>query len=168
MSEFVDTLAKIADAGGTIVVLGGEIRVEVRPGLLDDLDKEVLTRHKPDILSMLTPADADKITPHTGKTAIVSTPAAETVSQTSTETNGSRRHLPWPIEGADEVLRLTPADLPTTPWIVGSLSCFDNGRVLTELRIDLQVIGYGGVNHRSGRLRRDVGQILQAARRVRA
>jgi hypothetical protein len=71
----------------------------------------------------------------------------------------------WPLPGADDVLRLTPADLPAVPWHFGGLSCYDNARLLNELRIDLTVIGRGGVNHRSGRLRRDIERILHVARR---
>jgi hypothetical protein len=71
----------------------------------------------------------------------------------------------WPLPGADDVLRLTPDDLPPVPWHFGGLDCYDNGRLLNELRIDLTVIGRGGVNHRSGRLRRDIERILHVARR---
>lgn len=68
----------------------------------------------------------------------------------------------WPIDKADEVLTLTPADLPPAPWRSGLLACFDNQRLLNEIRIDLQVVGAGGFNHRSGRLRRDVAAIVAA------
>jgi hypothetical protein len=71
----------------------------------------------------------------------------------------------WPLPGADDALRLTPDDLPPVPWHFGGLDCYDNGRLLNELRIDLTVIGRGGVNHRSGRLRRDIERILHVAQR---
>ena len=100
--------------------------------------------------------DGDEIAKNTGQTLFVSPSPVAT-----------RRKRPssWPLDGADAVLALTPADLPPVPWRSGSLKCFDSARLLNELRIDLTVIGCGGVNHKSGRLRRDVRSILEAAKR---
>lgn len=75
MSELVDTIAKLADAGGMIRVTGGKVRVEAPPGLLTGRDREILAQHRDDVIAMLTPVDVDRITPHSAKTAIVSTSA---------------------------------------------------------------------------------------------
>lgn len=71
----------------------------------------------------------------------------------------------WPIEGADAVLQLTPDDLPPAPWHFEGLDCYDSGRLLNELRIDITVIGCGGPHYRSGRLPRDIERLLRLARR---
>jgi len=73
--------------------------------------------------------------------------------------------VPWPIAGADAVLQLTPDDLPPAPWHFEGLDCYDSGRLLNELRIDITVIGCGGPHYRSGRLRRDIERLLRLARR---
>jgi hypothetical protein len=73
----------------------------------------------------------------------------------------------WPLPGADDVLRLAPNDLPQTPWHFDGLGCYDNGRLLNELRIDLLVLGPCGVNNRSGRLAQDIERILHVAQRLR-
>jgi len=221
VSGFLDVLAKIDSTGGTVVVRDGGVRARVRPGTLSEADREILAQHRDDVIAMLTPVDVDRITPHSGKTGVVSTSAVSTdqdqqpevevvedldqwlrdntievvpcdkcgsvdrwedlaggwhCSACSSPLTAQRlreraerlrrdagvRKPAWPIDGAEGVLALTAADLPATPWRSGSLACFDNQRLLNEIRIDLQVIGAGGVNHRSGRLRRDVAAIVAA------
>ena len=73
MSLVIETLAKIDSSGGVVSVQDGEVRFKVPPGLLSDQDRAVLAKHRDDILAMLTPVDVDTTTPHSGKTAIVST-----------------------------------------------------------------------------------------------
>jgi len=91
-------------------------------------------------------------------------PAAVEQQRTQMRANGAT----WPISGADAVLQLTPEDLPPPPWRVGELSCYDNSKLLNELRIDLTVIGRNSPHRRSGRLRRDVERLLRLAQSYRS
>lgn len=57
MTALVDTLAKIDQAGGTIVVRDQEVRVRVRPGTLSEADRAILAQHKADLLAVLGAVD---------------------------------------------------------------------------------------------------------------
>jgi hypothetical protein len=78
MSQFVEVLAKIDNGGGMITIRDQEVRLRVRPGLLTDQDREILARHRDDVLCMLTPVDVDTTTPNTAETPIVSTSTLST------------------------------------------------------------------------------------------
>jgi Zn ribbon nucleic-acid-binding protein len=78
MSDLIETLAKIAGSGGTILVRDQEVRFRVRPGTLTDQDRAILAQHRDDILAMLGAVDVDTIPPHSGKTGVMSTSAADT------------------------------------------------------------------------------------------
>lgn len=77
MSQLVEILAKIESSGGTIVVRDGQVRARVRPGTLSDRDREILARHKPDLIAMLRSGDGDETSSHSGKTGVVSPSPAE-------------------------------------------------------------------------------------------
>jgi Zn ribbon nucleic-acid-binding protein len=78
MSDLIETLAKIDNSGGTILVRDQEVRCRVRPGTLTDQDRAILAQHRDDILAMLGAVDVDTIPPHSGKTGVMSTSAADT------------------------------------------------------------------------------------------
>jgi len=109
MSQFVEVLAKVDQAGGTIVVRDQEVRLRLRPGTLTDQDREILAQHKPDLLDMFGTVDVDRTTPHSGKTGVVSTSAA-----------AADQDQEPPVEDLDQWLKENTVVLPPCETCGGS------------------------------------------------
>lgn len=72
VSQFVEVLAKIDLAGGTIVVRDQEVRLRLRAGTLTDQDRAILREHRDDILAMFRSGDGDETYPDSGETGVSS------------------------------------------------------------------------------------------------
>ncbi|NLF73191.1 MAG: hypothetical protein GX575_29495 [Candidatus Anammoximicrobium sp.] len=51
----IPILNKIRQAGGSITVFAGRVRIEAPPGTITDLDREVLGQHKQELLRLFAP-----------------------------------------------------------------------------------------------------------------
>ena len=82
MSPLIEILTKIDDGGGTVLVRDGEIRFKIPSGLLDDQGREILAKHRGDLLAMLRSGDGDINTLNTGENVFMSpSPVSPVVDQ---------------------------------------------------------------------------------------
>ncbi len=56
----IEVLSRVRQAGGTVKSDGKNLIIEVARGVLTDTDREVLTRHKVELVRLLAPVDPER------------------------------------------------------------------------------------------------------------